>query len=67
MRFSTVLAMVAALAVQGCMSARQHREAVTDTPGTALTVGTVQKEIRVGMSGAEVAAVPGVPQHRHDR
>ncbi|MGH8204763.1 MAG: hypothetical protein ACREST_09155, partial [Steroidobacteraceae bacterium] len=29
--------------------------------GERLTVGTVQKEIRVGMSGAEVAAALGSP------
>ena len=45
----------------GCMSASQHRQDVQDDTGDRLTVGTVQKEIRVGMSGAEVAAVLGSP------
>lgn len=45
----------------GCMSASQHRQAVQDDSGDRLTVGTVQKEIRVGMSGAEVAEVLGSP------
>ncbi len=45
----------------GCASASDHRRAVQDDTGDRLTVGTVQKEIRVGMSGAEVAAVLGSP------
>jgi outer membrane protein assembly factor BamE (lipoprotein component of BamABCDE complex) len=43
------------------MSASQHRQAVQDDTGEKITVGTVQKEIHVGMSGAEVAAVLGSP------
>lgn len=35
--------------------------APADVGGRNLTVGTVQKEIRVGMSGAEVAEVLGSP------
>jgi outer membrane protein assembly factor BamE (lipoprotein component of BamABCDE complex) len=45
----------------GCVSASDHRRAVQDDTGDRLTVGTVQKEIRVGMSGAEVAGVLGSP------
>lgn len=45
----------------GCASAGDHRRAVQDDSGDRLTVGTVQKEIRVGMSGAEVAVVLGSP------
>ncbi|MEN8232173.1 MAG: hypothetical protein ABFR35_05780 [Thermodesulfobacteriota bacterium] len=44
-----------------CATAGTHRRAVQDDTGDRLTVGTVQKEIRVGMSGAEVAAVLGSP------
>ncbi|HZF16582.1 MAG TPA: hypothetical protein VE046_11620 [Steroidobacteraceae bacterium] len=43
------------------MTAAQHRADVQDNSGERLTVGTVQKEIRVGMSGADVAAVLGSP------
>jgi len=43
------------------MTASQHRAEVEKPTGDQLTVGTVQKEIRVGMSGAEVAAVLGAP------
>ncbi len=45
----------------GCTSAGEHRQAVQDPVGNELTVGTVQKEIRIGMSGAEVAGVLGSP------
>ena len=47
--------------IAGCASAGNHRRAVQDDTGDRLTVGTVQKEIRVGMSGAEVAEVLGSP------
>jgi outer membrane protein assembly factor BamE (lipoprotein component of BamABCDE complex) len=43
------------------MTAAQHRADIETPVGNELTVGTVQKEIRVGMSGAEVAAVLGSP------
>jgi len=45
----------------GCSSASSHRRDVTADDGQKLTVGTVQKEIRVGMSGADVASVLGSP------
>ena len=44
-----------------CESAGDHRRAVQDDTGDRITVGKVQKEIRVGMSGAEVAEVLGSP------
>jgi outer membrane protein assembly factor BamE (lipoprotein component of BamABCDE complex) len=47
--------------VGGCTTAAQHRQAVEDPVGSQLSVGTVQKEIHVGMSGAEVAAALGSP------
>ena len=49
------------LALLGCQSAAQHRRDVQDTSGERMTVGTVQREVRVGMSGAEVAQVLGSP------
>lgn len=48
-----------ALAAMGCSTAGEHRAAVS-TDAT-LTVGKVQKEIRIGMSGGEVAGVLGSP------
>lgn len=46
---------------QSCMSAQEHRRAVQDDSADRVTVGTVQREIRVGMSGSEVAKVLGSP------
>lgn len=45
----------------GCMTAAQHRAAVQDDSSERLTVGAVQREIRVGMPASEVARVLGSP------
>ncbi len=45
----------------GCMGAAQHKAAVQDDSADRVTVGKVQKEIRVGMSGAQVAEALGSP------
>jgi outer membrane protein assembly factor BamE (lipoprotein component of BamABCDE complex) len=46
----------------GCaMTAGEHRAAVRDDAAERLSVGKVQREIRVGMSGAEVLQVLGSP------
>lgn len=61
-RFLLSLPMLAMLALSGCMSAGQHAAQVQQgLQGDRLTVGTVQREIRVGMSSAEVAQVLGSP------
>jgi hypothetical protein len=44
-----------------CVSAQEHRAAVGNMDNDRVTVGTVQREIRAGMSGAEVIAVLGSP------
>ncbi len=54
------LLILVALLVSGCMSAGEHRAAVQGD-GEKLTVGKVQREIKVGMTGAEVARVLGSP------
>jgi outer membrane protein assembly factor BamE (lipoprotein component of BamABCDE complex) len=46
--------------VAGC-SAPQHRAAVQDNSADRVTVGTVQREISIGMAGAEVIASIGSP------
>lgn len=51
---------VFAILLCGCMSAGEHRAAV-EGEGERLTVGKVQREIKVGMTGAEVARVLGTP------
>ena len=58
---TTLLILFLITTISGCMSASQHRSAVQDNSSDRLTVGTVQREIRVGMSGADVAAVLGSP------
>lgn len=45
----------------GCQGAAYHRNAVSPERGSALTVGAVQREIRVGMSGSDVVGVLGSP------
>lgn len=52
-----------AIVVVGCTSAADHaRDVASASAGDErVTVGTVQREIRVGMSGAEVAAALGSP------
>ena len=56
------LPIVVALAGIAACSATQHAADVgAATDATELTVGTVQKEIRLGMSAAEVAEVLGSP------
>jgi len=51
-----------AFILSGCMSAQQHASDVQNgLQGDRLTVGTVQREIKVGMSGADVAQALGSP------
>lgn len=45
----------------GCMTAAEHHQSLPSTQEREMTVGVVQKEIRVGMSGAEVAEALGSP------
>jgi len=47
--------------LSGCMTAAEHRTSVQDNSTDRVTVGKVQKEIRVGMSGAQVATILGSP------
>lgn len=62
MRQIKVLAIAAAiLATTGCQTAGEHRRAVQDDSGDRLTVGKVQREIRVGMTSADVVSVLGSP------
>ncbi|WNC70785.1 hypothetical protein RGQ13_11650 [Thalassotalea psychrophila] len=49
------------IALSGCMTAQEHRQEIADDSADKLTVGVVQKEINIGMSGGEVAAILGSP------
>jgi outer membrane protein assembly factor BamE (lipoprotein component of BamABCDE complex) len=45
----------------GCKTAMEHRAEVEDSSTEKVTVGNVQREIKIGMSGAEVATILGSP------
>jgi len=63
MRTSTAgwaLLVAAAFGLPAC-SATQHRAEVQDDATDRVTVGTVQREIRVGIPSSEVAAILGAP------
>ncbi|OQA56614.1 MAG: SmpA / OmlA family protein [Candidatus Omnitrophica bacterium ADurb.Bin277] len=49
------------LILSGCVSASDHRQAVQDNTANSLTVGTVQRQVSIGMSSAQVAEVLGSP------
>jgi len=53
--------LLTAALLAGCQSAAFHRADVQDDSADRMTVGKVQREIHVGMSGAEVAASLGSP------
>lgn len=61
MRITLFYALVLLTLSAGCAGAKYHRDQVSGERETALTVGQVQKEIRVGMSSADVAAALGSP------
>jgi len=49
------------LLLSGCISAAQHQRDLHSTQEREMTVGIVQKEIRVGMSQTDVASALGSP------
>ena len=53
--------LVVALVAAGCPSAARHERALGSADERQMTLGVVQKEIRVGMSQAEVATALGSP------
>ncbi len=55
-----VLAIIVSFCLAGC-GAQYHRDAVQDNSKDRISAGTVQKEIRVGMSGSDVVSVLGAP------
>ena len=61
MRKLLSIGLLLVLTLTGFMGAAQHRAAVRDDTTDKLSVAAVQREIRVGMSGADVVAVLGSP------
>lgn len=59
-RNSLTLALGAVLLLAGC-TASQHMDDVRNDSANKLTAGNVQREIKVGMSGAQVAEILGSP------
>ncbi len=51
----------AILLLSGCSSAAAHRRSVQDNQTDRLTVGKVQREIRIGMPSAQVIEALGSP------
>jgi len=58
-RYILILSLL--LSCGGCASASYQRQQVQDDTGSRVTVGTVQREIHIGMSSAEVAGILGSP------
>ncbi len=57
-----LIGQLTALLLAGCLKdAAYHRAAVQDDSGDRMTVGNVQRKIRVGMSSADVAQILGSP------
>jgi len=55
-----ILTIIAAL-FWGCMTPAQHQKTLSSTQEREMTLGIVQKEIRIGMSQADVANALGSP------
>jgi outer membrane protein assembly factor BamE (lipoprotein component of BamABCDE complex) len=60
-KIKKLLTIAAILPITGCMSAQQHYLQTHGAQERQMTVGIVQKEIRKGMSAADVAEVLGSP------
>lgn len=60
-RLAFLLAALAVLSLQACKSVEEHKAAVRNDAADKVTVGKVQAEVRVGMSGGEVVGVLGSP------
>ena len=58
-----IMAVALGLLIAGCQSAARHAADVNEAQasGDRLSVGKVQREIRIGMSNAEVVGVLGSP------
>lgn len=57
----TILVIMSAIFISGCASAARHSELTRDNSADRITVGKVQKEIRVGMPSSQVIEALGSP------
>ncbi len=58
---SLLLALLASALLAGCMTAAEHQSNLGTSKDREMTLGVVQKEIKVGMSQADVAQSLGSP------
>ena len=56
-----ILSCLLILPLAACVSAKDAGDDVADAEGDRITAGTVQREIRVGMSSADVVQALGAP------
>lgn len=61
MKIVYYLLVVTITSLTGCMTAAKHHESLPSTQEREMTVGTVQKEIRIGLTQTAVAEVLGSP------
>lgn len=61
MYVSNILAMGALIFLGACTSAQYHRDQVSGDDKSTISVGTVQRDIKVGMTSAEVVEILGSP------
>lgn len=57
----TITIFILAASLVGCMTAADHRQVLKDSSDEKITLGVAQREIREGMSPAEVAKALGSP------
>jgi outer membrane protein assembly factor BamE (lipoprotein component of BamABCDE complex) len=57
----TTIFMVMFVLNSGCMTASEHRADIRDDTGDRVTVGKVQREVKVGMSSSSIVEILGSP------
>jgi outer membrane protein assembly factor BamE (lipoprotein component of BamABCDE complex) len=62
MRFRKwAILVITGILLQSCTTVAEHQKSVQDNSNDRVTVGSVQREIKIGMSGADVATALGSP------
>jgi outer membrane protein assembly factor BamE (lipoprotein component of BamABCDE complex) len=61
MKMKWIFALICSVVLSGCVSASALRQDVQDNGPNSLTVGKVQREIKIGMTNAQVAEILGSP------